>query len=108
MPPLDQYPGSAHPDTKIAATRSLKALHATFIPDDRKSYSGLYTGARCQLPTGEVVEVHRRRTPFYDLCREIDKRGYGERRVQIFTPNGTPSLSCEVHGVAIVTAVRRD
>ncbi len=44
------------------------------------------------LPTGDVVELHHRRTPLYDLARELEKRGYGNCRLESFTPTGTPSL----------------
>ena len=67
----------------------MKSLRAVFLTDDRLR---LFTGARCELPTGEVVEVAGRRTPLYDLARELEARGYGERQLQIYTPTGTPSL----------------
>ncbi len=67
----------------------MNTLRAAFLVDDKL---GLYRGARCDLPTGEVVEVRGRRTRFYDLARELDARGYGERCLQIYTPAGTPSL----------------
>ncbi len=35
----------------------MAVLKAIFIPDAR----GLFTGARCELPSGEVVEVKGRR-----------------------------------------------
>ena len=53
----------------------MKSLRAVFLTDDRLR---LVTGSRCEMPTGEVVEVAGRRTPFYDLARELDARGYGE------------------------------
>ncbi len=62
-------------------------LHAVFIADERA-----FTGARCELPTGETVEVHHRRTPLYDLARELEAQGYGNCRLESFTPTGTPSL----------------
>ncbi len=61
-------------------------LRAVFVADERA-----FTGARCELPLGEVVEVAGRKTPFFALCRELDKRGYGDCRIQISTPEGTPS-----------------
>ncbi len=67
----------------------MKSLRGVFLTDDRLR---LFTGARCELLTGEVVEVAGRRTPLYDLARELDARGYGERCLQIYTPAGTPSL----------------
>ena len=51
-----------------------------------------YDGARCELPAGEVVEASKRRTPLYDLARKLDALGYGDWRLQSFTPTGTPSL----------------
>ena len=62
-------------------------LRAVFVADERA-----FTGARCELPTGEVVEVKGRKTPFFALCRELDKRGYGDCRIEISTPEGTPSM----------------
>ncbi len=75
-------------------------LSATFIPDARD----LLTGARCELPGGEVVEVKGRNTPFFALCRELDKRGYGDCRIEISTPTGTPSIRAAV-GVAAGLAI---
>ena len=71
-------------------------LKATFIPDARD----MLTGARCELPGGEVVEVKGRHTPLYDLARELDARGYGDWKLQAYTPTGTPSL----HGLVKVMA----
>ncbi len=67
----------------------MKSLRAVFLTDDRLR---LFTDARFEMPTGEIVEVAGRRTPFYDLARELDARGYGECQLQIYTPTGTPSL----------------
>ncbi len=67
-------------------------LRAVFVADERTSHFGLYTGARCELPTGEIVDVKGRRTPLYDLARELEKRGYGDWMLQARTPAGTPSL----------------
>jgi hypothetical protein len=53
----------------------------------------LYRGARCELPTGALVEVTNRRTPFYDLARALVEMGYGDWHLQAYTPQGTPSLS---------------
>ena len=68
----------------------MKSLRAVFMTDDRLR---LFMGARCELPTGELVEVAGRHTPFYDLARELDSRGWGEWQIQIYTPAGTPSLA---------------
>jgi hypothetical protein len=38
-----------------------------------------------------VWELRHRRTPLYDLARELEKRGYGDCRLESFTPTGTPS-----------------
>ncbi len=71
-------------------------LTATFIPDARD----LFTGARCELPSGEVVEVKGRNTPLFALCRILDKRGYGDCRIEISTPQGTPSMRGKVSTLA--------
>ena len=72
------------------------SLRADFVPDTR----GLYTGARCELQGGEVIEVKSRRTPLYDLARELEARGYGAAHLQSYTHTGTPSL----HGLVKVMA----
>ncbi len=61
---------------------------------------GGYRGARCKLPTGDLVEVHGRRTPFFALCRELDVLGYGDCRIEISTPQGTPSMRGKVSALA--------
>ncbi len=85
--PLDQHPLSPHPETTTSDDASAPTLRAEFIADERA-----FTGARCELPGGEVVEVRHRRTPLYDLARELEARGYGAAHLQSFTPTGTPSL----------------
>ncbi len=74
-----------------------------FVADERA-----YTGARCELPTGEVVEVKGRKTPFFALCRELDKRGYGDCRIEISTPQGTPSMRGKVSTLAGLAISERD
>ncbi len=74
----------------------MAVLKAIFIPDARD----MLTGARCELPSGEVVEVKARNTPFFALCRELDKRGYGDCRIEISTPQGTPSMRGKVSALA--------
>ena len=64
--------------------------------------------ASCTLPTDEVVEVTKRRTPLYDLARELDTRGYGDYRLQAFTPTGTPSLRGLVSVMAGLTVEETD
>ncbi len=83
----------------------MRLLRAVFLTDDRLH---LFTGARCELPTGEVVEVVGRRTPFYDLARELDARGYGECQLQIYTPTGTPSLRGRIKVMAGLTVEETD
>jgi hypothetical protein len=64
--------------------------------------------ASCTLPTGEVVEVTKRRTPLYDMARELDARGYGDYRLQAYTPTGTPGLRGLVSVMAGLTVSERD
>ena len=90
--PLDQLPPATHPETTTCQLASSAALHAVFIADERPAYLGLLTGARCVLPTGDVVELRHRHTPLYDLARELQTQGYGDCRLESFTPTGTPSL----------------
>ena len=75
-------------------------LSATFIPDA----GDMLTGASCELPSGEVVEVKARNTPFFALCRELEARGYGDCHIEISTPTGTPSMRAAV-GVAAGLAI---
>ncbi len=84
------------------------SLSAVFIEDEREAYLGLLTGARCQLPGGKVVEVIHRKTPVYDLCRELDRLGYGDHRIEISTPTGTPSMRAVVSVAAGLRVVERD
>ena len=89
--------------------QSAKAtLKASFFPDDSGPSGGLYRSARCELPTGEVVEVRRKRTPLYDLARELQNRGYGEWQLQAYTHRGTPSLRGLVKAMAGVTVEESD
>ncbi len=53
-------------------------LRAVFVADERVRYCGLYTGAQCELPNGQVVETRHRRTPLYDLARKLDELGFGD------------------------------
>ncbi len=78
-------------------------LSATFIPA-----RDLLTGARCELPDGEVVEVKGRNTPFFAICRELAKRGYGDCRIEISTPTGTPSMCAVVKVAAGLAVSERD
>ncbi len=78
-----------------AHPRAAAVLRAVFVADERA-----YTGARCELPLGEVVEVTGRKTPFFALCRELDALGYGDRRIEISTPEGTPSMRGLVKAMA--------
>ena len=63
--------------------------------------------ATCTLPTGEVVSV-KHRVPLYTLARELDTRGYGDWRLQAYTPKGTPSLRGLVRVMAGLTVTERD
>ncbi len=47
--------------------------------------------AHCDLPPGEHVEVTNR-VPLYTLARKLAAKGYGDYRLQSYTPTGTPSL----------------
>ncbi len=95
--PFDQHPTPTHPETKAGDDNGAGAatLHAVFLCEH-----GDCRGARCELPTGELVEVHGRRTPFFAICRELDKRGYGDCRIEISTPQGTPSMRGKVSTLA--------
>ena len=88
--------------------RAQATLKASFFPDDSGPYGGLYRSARCELPTGEVVEVRRKRTPLYDLARELQNRGYGEWQLQAYTHKGTPSLRGLVKAMAGLTVEESD
>ncbi len=82
----------------------MAVLKAIFILDARS----LFTGARCELPSGEVIEVKGRNTPFFALCRELEARGFGDYRIEIFTPKGTPSMCAVVNVAAGLAVSERD
>ena len=84
------------------------SLSAVFVADERKAYLDLLTGARCRLPTAEIIEVIHRKTPFYDLCRELDRLGYGDHRIEIDTPWGTPSMRAVASVAAGLMVVESD
>ncbi len=84
---------------------SESTLRAVFLVDDKL---GLYLGARCELPTGEVVEVQGRKTPLYSLARALAEMGYGDWHLQAYTPQGTPSLRGLVKTMAGLTVKERD
>jgi len=52
------------------------------------------------LPSGQVVETLGRRTPLYDLARKLDELGFGDWKLQAYTPTGTPSLRGKVSVMA--------
>ncbi len=91
--PLDHSPAATHSETTAGDDEGAATLHAVFLCED-----GDYRDARCELPTGETVEVHGRRTPFFAICRELDARGYGDCRIEISTPAGTFQLDLRVCG----------
>ncbi len=101
--PFDQLPTPTHPETTAVNDERPAILRAVFL-----SEHGDYRGARCELPTGDVVEVHGRRTPFFAICRELDARGYGDCRIEISTPAGTPSMRAVVRVAAGLTIKERD
>ncbi len=101
--PFDHSPATAHSETTADDDAGATTLHAVFIADERG-----FTGARCVLPTGEAVEVHGRRTPFFAICRELDKCGYEDCRIEISTPAGTPSMRAVVRVAAGLTIKERD
>ncbi len=96
--PLDHSPATTHSETTAGDDGGAATLRAVFRCED-----GDYRGARCELPTGDVVELRHRRTPLYDLARELEKRGYGDCRLESFTPTGTPSLRGLVKVIAGLT-----
>ncbi len=55
-----------------------------------------------------MVEVLHKRTPFFAICRELDRRGFGSYRIEIFTPQGTPSMRAVVRVAAGLTVTERD
>ena len=91
-PPADR----AAIDDRGRGGEGVKSLRAVFMTDDR---SRIFMGARCELPTGEVVEV-RREPPFYNLARELDARGYADWNLEIYTPEGQRSMSGRIADLA--------
>ena len=74
-------------------------LRAVFIADESQKRKG-FTGARCELPNGQVVETQGRRTPLYDLARKLGELGFGDWKLQAYTPTGTKSLRGQVSVMA--------
>ncbi len=101
--PLDHSPATTHSETTAGDDASAATLRAVFRCED-----GDYRGARCVLPTGEVIEVRHRRTPLFAICRELDALGYGDCRIEISTPAGTPSMRAVVRIAAGLTIKERD
>ncbi len=101
--PFDQHPLSPHPETTAGGDDRAATLHAVFLCEH-----GDCRGARCELPTGEVIEVKGRKTPFFAICRELDALGYGDCRIEISTPAGTPSMRAVVRVAAGLTIKERD
>ncbi len=99
---------SGLPDTTICEADRAATLHAVFVADEQPAFLGLYTGASCTLPTGEVVEVSHRPTPFFCLWRELDARGCGSHRIEISTPTGTASMRAVVRVAAGSAVKERD
>ncbi len=83
-------------------------LRAVFVADERVRYCGLYTGAQCELPNGQVVETRHRRTPLYDLARKLDELGFGDWKLQAYTTTGTKSLRGKVSVMAKLIVTERD
>ena len=83
----------------------MKTLKAVFVKDNR---SRTYTGARCELPDGTVIETERRRVPLYDLARKLEPMGYGDWLLQAYTPEGTKSLRGLVKVMAGLTVEEKD
>ncbi len=101
--PLDHSPATTHSETTAGDDAGAATLRAVFLCED-----GDYRGARCELPTGEVIEVRHRRTPLFAICRELDVLGYGDCRIEISTPQGTPSMRAVVRVAAGLTIKERD
>jgi hypothetical protein len=86
---------------------TLMTLRAEFLADTSTKRLG-FTGARCELPNGQVVETKGRRTPLYDLARKLEAMGFGDRTLQANTPTGTPSLRGKVSVMAGLTVEEND
>ncbi len=84
---------------------TLMTLRAVFVADDSKKRRG-FTGARCELPNGQVVETRGRRTPLYDLARKLEELGFGDWKLQAYTPTGTPSLRGKAEAAPMVPTRR--
>ncbi len=98
---LDHSPATTHSETTAGDDEGAATVRAVFRCED-----GDYRGARCELPTGETVEVHGRRTPFFAICRELNARGYGDCRIEISTPAGTAAAVPRLAGLHVRRAWR--
>jgi len=88
---------------------TMLTLRAEFIADDSKKRLG-FTGARCELPNGQVVETRGQRSPLYALARKLGGLGFGDWALQAYTPTGTKSLRGKVSvlaGLAVEETDRR-
>lgn len=82
----------------------MTALSATF----QVGRHGNFDSITCLLPDGSTVSLTGRKCPLYDLARELDQRGYGDHRLQAYTPKGTPSLWGKVSVMAGLTVEETD
>ena len=82
-------------------------LRAVFVADDSEKRRG-FTGARCELPNGQVVETKGQRSPLYALARQLEALGFGDWKLQAYTPTGTPSLRGKVSVMAGMAVTERD
>ena len=55
-----------------------------------------------------MVETRGRRTPLYDLARKLDELGFGDWKLQAYTPTGTKSLRGKVSVMAKLIVTERD
>ncbi len=82
-------------------------LRAVFVADDSERRRG-FIGARCELPNGRVVEITGQRSPLYAMARELEAMGFGDWKLQAYTPTSTPSLRGKVSVMAGLAVKERD
>ena len=78
---------------------TMLTLRAEFIAHDSKKRLG-FTGARCEIPNGQVVKTTGLRSPLYALARKLEALGFGDWALQAYTPTGTKSLRGKVSVMA--------
>ncbi len=102
--PSSRVPGLARVRRELAERSLADFIRLLWRHIDPTPFIG---GWHIDLICSELEAVNRR-TPFYDLARALVEMGYGDWHLQIYTPQGTPSLSGLVSKMAKLTVEESD